>query len=219
MTAWDHWQSDDAKRDQYFYVGFALLASGINDFAVGRDLHLSRKLNWAASAYYYSMIHAGRLALFLVYGDFPTGHAPLAHVFANNRPMGSFWFTEFGRNLWPPVARSDASDYRREQLVARYAELGMDREKTSRMFKGWAEILRQSKKLREDSNYESLLIAHEHNHVIVTQAFQDLCAVLESCAKRILNDAARLFRAVIDSSPRGNHWLAFLNHSTAPRDP
>lgn len=62
MNVFDYWQADDRRRDQYFYIGFALLAAVVNDYAVGRDLHLSRKLNWAASAYYYSMVHACTVA-------------------------------------------------------------------------------------------------------------------------------------------------------------
>jgi len=219
MRAWDYWQTNDLRKDQYFYIGFALLASGVNDYAVGRDLQLSKKLNWAASAYYYSMVHAGRLALFLVYGDFPTGHGPLAAAFGDGcRRKTRFWFTEFDRDLNENIDRLNGDDYKRQEVVSRYEPLGMNIPEANRMFEQWASILQKAKKLREDSNYESLLIAHEHNHVLVTQAFERLCEVLQACAERVLADAIQLFKAVIHSSPRGRHWLAFLNHSSSPPD-
>jgi uncharacterized protein (UPF0332 family) len=218
MKVWDYWQTDDLRKDQHFYIGFALFASAVNDYAVGRDLHLSKKLNWAASAYYYSMVHAGRLALFLVYGDFPTGHGPLASAFGDGVRGTRFWFTEFARGMTPAPDRSSPNDYKRQEIVSHYERLGMDRRETKRMFAQWTQALQQAKRLREDSNYESLLIAHEHNHVLVTQAFEKLCEVLHACAERVLMDTVQLFKTVITNSPRGKHWLAFLNHTTSPPD-
>jgi hypothetical protein len=219
MKPWDYWRTDDLRRDQCFYVGFALLASGLNDYAVGRDLHLSKKLSWSASAYYYSMVHSARLALFLVFGDFPTGHGPLANCFANGcRGRTHFWFTEFAEGIADPIERSDANDYKRQEVVLRCERLGLDRREADLMCEQWAKILQQAKRLREDSNYESLLIAHEHNHILVTRAFEELCGLLQASAERILTDAVQLFNAVITNSPRGTHWLAFLNHASSPPD-
>lgn len=218
MHVFDYWRADERRRDQCFYIGFALLAAGVNDYAVGRDLHLSRKLNWAASAYYYSMVHAGRLALFLVYGDFPTGHGPLAQAFGDGVRGRRFWFAEFTRGMTPAPDQSDPNDYNRREVVSRYERVGLDRREADRMFAQWSDVLQRAKRLREDSNYESLLIAHEHNHVLVTQAFENLCEVLQNCAERVLADAVHLFKLVIDSSPRRHHWLAFLNHVSSPPD-
>jgi hypothetical protein len=218
MIVRDYWQTNDSRKDQYFYIAFALLASGVNDYAVGRDLHLARKLNWAASAYYYSMVHASRLVLFLVYGDFPTQHRSLADAFGNGVHRASFWFTEFARSTTPAPDRSNPNDYKRQEVVYRYEQMGMDRRETDRMFEQWADVLQQAKTLRENSNYESLLIAHEHNHIIVTQAFDRLCKALKICAERVLVDTVRLFKTTIDNSPRGKHWLAFLNHTPSPPD-
>jgi hypothetical protein len=218
MKVWDYWQIDDLRKDQYFYIGFALLASAVNDYAVARDLHLSNKLNWAASAYYYSMVHTGRLVLFQVYGDFPTGHGQLASAFGDGFRGGGFWFSYFAGNMEPSPDRSNADDFRRSEIVSRYTQFGLDGSDLGAMFQRWASILDRAKRLREDSNYESLLIAHEHNHILVTEAFQELCRIIQSCTESVLNDAVHLFRTAIHNSPRAEHWLAFLNHDVSPPD-
>ena len=212
MKPLDYWKEDEPREDQYFYVAFALVASAVNDFGVANDLHLSGKLNWAASAYYYSVVHAGRLALFLVYGDFPTRHRELAQAFREEGVSGGpFWFSSLQGTMTSHVQRSDRHEFNRRELVSRYEGRGMDAAHVESMFGRWARLFDKAKGLREDANYESLLIAHEHHHVVVTRAFEKLCETLQVCSTRILRDAVGLLKAVLDSSPRRQHWLAFLN--------
>jgi len=85
MTPEEFWSQNEAYMDKKFYVGFCILATSLNDYAVGRSLHRQNKLDWACTAYYYSLVHALRLVCFLVYGDFPMRHDNLAKVFKFNR--------------------------------------------------------------------------------------------------------------------------------------
>lgn len=211
----DYWEHNTEHEDQYFYVGFALLASSIHNYAVGRDLDLVGKRDWSATAYYYSMVHSGRLAVFLAYGDYPKGHELLARAFENEtsiRKKRDSWFANFVQGE-APCARETFS---RSELVTWYSRNGMGCTETDRILAYWARALKQCKALREDSNYEPLLIAHKHNHQEVTDAFDQLCRSLREIAERVLTDAVRFFEAVIHNSPRQQHWLAYLNHDSKP---
>jgi len=57
MTPEEYWNQDQQHQDQKFYTAFCLLGAACSDYAVGMDLQAERKLNWAATALYYSMVH------------------------------------------------------------------------------------------------------------------------------------------------------------------
>lgn len=218
MKPLDYWKQDERREDQYFYVAFALVGSAVNDFGVANDLHLSGKLNWAASAYYYSMVHAGRLAVFLAYGDFPQGHKQLAQTFGEQGMEGGrFWFSSLRGTMASDVEASVSRDFNRPKLARRYKERGMEAADAQRTFGQFAQILERAKRLREDSNYESLLIAHAIDHVVVTRAFERQCETLRGVAARVLRDAIRLWQVVINEAERGPKWLAFLNGARTGR--
>jgi hypothetical protein len=39
MRVWDYWHFDSKRQDQYFYVGFALLASAVNNYVFRETKH------------------------------------------------------------------------------------------------------------------------------------------------------------------------------------
>jgi hypothetical protein len=75
----------------------------------------------------------------------------------------------------------------------------------------WGITLSKAKKLRENSNYEGLLITHEYNHVMVTECFENLVSVLAAASETILPEAICFFKNFLDAYQRREHWYAFLN--------
>jgi hypothetical protein len=69
----EYWEQDSASSDQKFYTAFCILASACSDYAVGTELRLRKKLNWACTVLYYSLVHAARLICFVETGDFLQG--------------------------------------------------------------------------------------------------------------------------------------------------
>ncbi len=78
-------------------------------------------------------------------------------------------------------------------------------------FRKWGHVLSSAKKLREDSNYEGLLITHEYNHVKVTDAFENLVRVFSQASETVLAEAISLMKIFVNVSQRREHWYAFLN--------
>ncbi len=70
-----YWRGD--RQPQRFYVAFCLLMSGLQDWALGQMEKRERNFNWSGTCSYYSLVHIGRLLVFLAVGDFPTSHARL----------------------------------------------------------------------------------------------------------------------------------------------
>lgn len=81
MTSEEYWGQDAQRQDQKFYTAYCLLGAACSDYAVGIDLRRQRRLNWSATALYYSLVHCGRLACFVACGDFPSGHEELKRLF------------------------------------------------------------------------------------------------------------------------------------------
>jgi hypothetical protein len=176
MTPKDYWSQDDQHRDQKFYTAFCLLGSACNDYAVGIDLRNEKELNWAVTALYYSLMHCGRLACFIAYGDFPTGHGNLNRLFAIGKvKVGrdkDLWMGRFRDSLGVGSHEIQPQKiYALEDLVSYFVTYCLDVEA---QFRKWGQILSEAKELRESSNYEGLLITHASSHILVTPAFENL---------------------------------------------
>lgn len=208
MTAEEYWKQNVQHHDQKFYAAFCLLGAACSDYAVGIDLNNERKLTWAVTASYYALVHCGRLACFIALGDFPTSHLHLKQLFMEGQVAGRTWMGRFKGFL-------DADDqdiepqrnFSRDDLVAHFPHaVGIQAQ-----FEEWGQILSKAKDLRNDSNYEGLLIAHEYNHVKVTEALGNLVRVLRCACETVLPQAISLMKGFVASSERGQHWCAFLN--------
>ena len=205
MTPNEYWEHDDASRDQKFYTAFCILASACSDYAVGAELRLHKKLNWACTVLYYSLVHAARLICFVETGDFPTGHNQLGKLFmCGSWRVGNSWVKRKLRRLDSPV--EPISDFCLAMLPP-----------DNRAHYG--QILAKARELRDDANYEGLLISHEYSHVKVTECFGKLATTLKAASEQLLPDAVGVFKTFVDSSPRKDYWYAFLNwrsrHSSA----
>ncbi|HXF05619.1 MAG TPA: hypothetical protein VNM72_09410 [Blastocatellia bacterium] len=216
MTPEEYWNQDPKHQDQKFYTAFCLLESACGDYAIGVDLYLQRKLNWACTVFYYSLVHAARLLCFLAEGDFPTGHSALGDLFTRGNVRGRTWLQgDIGRYLQETEGvRLSLSQFALDNLVACFSgenTINQCPDDLRRRFQRWGHLLSKARDLRNDSNYEGLLIAHEFNHQRVTRNFFRLASVLGKAAEIVLPEAIALFKLFIDSHPRREHWYAFLN--------
>jgi hypothetical protein len=180
-----YWRESDSRVKRFWYVSFCLMMSSAQDRLTGLALRESGNLNWATTAFYYSAVHAGRLVCFVCCGDYPTGHAELANLLAPTQPARTQrqprrfhfdWLDKFQRyvraNNGSGVARNaQAPQYDHDALVAAISEsLPILRARFDR----FAPLLANFKNLRNDCNYEALLVAHEVNHDKVTEGFRKL---------------------------------------------
>lgn len=193
----EYWEHDDASRDQKFYTAFCMLVSSCSDYAVGADLKLRKNLNWACTVLYYSLVHAARLICFVETGDFPTGHKELGELFRlGSQRVGNSWV----KKKLQPV------DSRVEPITTFYLP-GLSQHNREH----WGQILTKARKLRDDANYEGLLISHEYSHVKVTECFEQLAIAIKKTSEQQLPEAVGVFKTFLDSSPRRDYWYAFLN--------
>jgi len=212
MAASRFWDQDDAHRDQKFYTAFCILTSMCSDYAIGLDLQAQKKLNWAATCIYYSLVHAGRLVCFLPLGDFPIAHRNLGELYADGDTSGNTWLKEHARlgfidsQLGSIETGFSLKDIRSGLRKMRISPIIIQK---APQLLGIA--LPKACKLRNDANYEALLIAHEYNHQRVTRQFEQLVHVFSTIASRLLPSVIQIFKGFVDSSERNCHWYALLN--------
>lgn len=218
MTMWDernnlpsirYWRSPPECVPQRFYVAFCLLMSSVQDWILGQKERKSNNLNWSATCSYYSLVHGGRLLCFLALGDFPTSHARLRQLFAGHSPRNRGratnkypfdWlkgFTEIisgGRQIVLGSEDDNTADHR--HMIATYLDNVRVPESERRITK-FGSVLSAAGPLRNDSNYEALLIAHEYQHVSISKAFDALSKHLATAAESqrpLIIDAFNGFR-------------------------
>lgn len=197
----EFWDCSDTHRDQKFYTAFCMLVAACSDYATGVKLQRQKILNWSCTVLYYSLVHAARLICFVDTGDFPIRHNQLSDLFANGHlGRGQTWI---GKKLMPYAHRLGIE----VEPATNFQLRGLSLQK--RCY--WGHILAKARELRDDANYEGLLISHEYDHVKVTDSFQQLGAAVQTACKGLLPDMASLFKTFIDSSPRRDYWYAFLN--------
>lgn len=193
----EFWESADCYRDQKFYTAFCMLVSACSDYAIGVKLKRQKCLNWACTSFYYSMVHAMRLICFVETGDFPTGHKELGAIFKGEQErVGTTWISANRRYFPEHVEPNRNFQFALTSLTERQ-RLG--------------KILHNARTLRNDANYEELLISHEYNHASVTQSFHRLATNLKDASEEVLLQMIRVFKDFVIFSPRKAHWYAFLN--------
>jgi len=197
MNPNEYWEQSDISIDQKFYIAFCILASACSDHAIGADLRLRKKLNWASTVLYYSLVHAGRLICFIESGDFPTGHTELSDLFRRgNIKVGNSWVS---KKLKPHENRIEP--------ITDFSNTIFSQD----IRQNWGQILTNARELRDDANYEGLLISHEYSHQKVTQYFNSLAEALNTASEQQIPSSIQVFLTFIENSPRKEHWYSFLN--------
>lgn len=146
---------------QRIYIASCLLWSALHDRYIGRLLK-ERHPNWSAVSNYYSMVHALRLFWFLLYGSYPTRHADMGHGFDPNARSGARpdWFESQMRGRMPSTQRPSIKFTAFEELLKVALRIPNLAERLSDV----GHVFSTAKELRNDSNYESLILAHQYHH-------------------------------------------------------
>lgn len=225
-----YWRSSQETRSQRFYVAFCLLTSSIQDLMLGLKERDDHNLNWSATCSYYSLVHAGRLLTFLALGDFPTSHSSLRRLLAEERHDGHSrplpddgypfdWLRGFTRVAQPNQAQGRppagvARDGPFRPIILGYLEQIGVQDPDGKLAR-FGRILAAAGPLRNDSNYEALLIAHEHRHVAMTSAFDHLAENMARAADSSISLAIevfnRYFRGDPDLPPDRREYESFLH--------
>lgn len=224
-----YWRTPPERVPQRFYVAFCLLMSSVQDFILGQKERASNNLNWSATCSYYSLVHGGRLLCFLALGDYPTSHAKLRHVLSSRpqprtiprREQDGYpfdWLRGFATLAGgqPSQVRGNEAGTVGEfrQVIAAYLNHVHVEEVERRLAKVGA-MLAAAGPLRNDSNYEALLIAHEYQHVTISEAFDDLSRHMANAAESALPfviDAFTGFRRHDPDLPQGRDEYESLLH-------
>lgn len=224
-----YWRTSPELLAQRFYVAFCLLMSSVQDSILGQKERASKNFNWSATCSYYCLVHAGRLLCFLALGDFPTPHAKLRHVLAScpqpqsnpRRRQHGYpfdWLNGFatlggGRSTQVP-SNEDGTAVEFRQIIAAYLNHVQVTDVERRLTKLGA-FLAAASPLRNDSNYEALLIAHEYRHVPMSDAFDRLSLNMGTAAESVLPfviDAFNGFRRHDpDLQERRDEYESFLH--------
>jgi hypothetical protein len=187
-------------------------------------------LNWSATCSYYSLVHGGRLICFLALGDFPRRHERLRSLFsltpdvapARERFDDGFpfnWLRDFSRlidrRLSPePLAaiHSERELSLRQAITDYFEQLGLV--EFGPRFDRFSRTLKAAAPLRNDSNYEALLIAHEYRHVQMTDAFKllsdSMCSAAEVASPFINEVMVAFVNHDADLKPDRDAYQAFL---------
>src|SRR5258706_303405 len=141
----EYWNISQARRDQRLYISFCKLAAAALDYAEGLSLlrrderrQGSARLNWAGTAFYYSLVHSARFLIFTAVGDFPTQHNRLPKAFSKT-PFSAV-STDWLKSFAPTPAGQYTTMVSLEQLVD-YWSVGTSKEKTAAQFEWFADAL------------------------------------------------------------------------------
>lgn len=201
-----YWAQSHAQIAQRSYVAFCLFTLGVQDGLLGMLEKERRNLNWSATCSYYALVHIGRMFGFLALGDFPRSHADLRNLFdsgaTNNVCLN--WTSEFlPMDTSQSRSRSNRSEHRYNPSILRsimtqyWQSIGISSAEDK--FGDFGRLLSSAAKLRNESNYEALLIAHEYNHDFVTSTFEKLADTMCRATDKSVLFAAQAFRAFVEN--------------------
>jgi hypothetical protein len=254
VTPNEFWSRNEETRSKRFYVALCEFTSALVDYATGIDL-LHRqpnaqitfplngtasdagRLNWASTCFYYSLVHSGRMLVFLPLGDFPKAHAKLGQCFKNSggpdeslpedripeerrqgrerRSPVTDWLKEVAPDLRNDAAlgvdRRRASEDRHLKVDVEFSELvRFYRDQTKWQgakdtLEWFGACLGCAKKLRNKNNYEALLIAHEYDHEVMTDAFRGLASAMKELAHKCVEAFGGCFARYLETTT-GEQW-------------
>lgn len=213
-----YWRRSPEHKAQRFYIAFCLFVSSVQDTLLGIRERNHQNLNWSTTCSYYGMVHAGRMLTFLALGDFPKNHESMRNLF---RPGSDVQNARGTRNTsttlnWlmglDPSFRSQTGnrlDFR-ETIVSYFLDLGIQ----SSIIDEFGKMLYVAKPLREDGNYEALLIAHEYEHTMMSTSFADLSRAMSCAAEKSLSLLETAYSAYLANDPdienNRNAYRSFL---------
>jgi len=133
-------------------------------------------------------------------GDFPTNHARLARCFnqESRAPESTDWLSKFL-----------AHGYRHQPMAERYyTDVSLQRvhdfwlpflagNEASNFLVWFGAVLDRARDLRNENNYEALLIAHEYRHPEMTEVFLNLATQMQAGARQVIKSIAQWYSAYL----------------------
>jgi hypothetical protein len=171
------------------YTTSCLLWTALHDRHIGEQLK-ARNPNWSAVASYYSMVHALRLLWFILYGSYPTGHSAMSHALAGRRGVKPNW----GREEGVPPGESAIT---RSALQGAIRD-GLGEADLAERLPSIGGIFGAAIRLREDSNYESLILAHQYSHGSASQDFVNVQEEFTRATDSMLSANHTVLRFTVD---------------------
>lgn len=186
----EYWRTNPDRLPQRFYIAFCLLMSSVQDFILGLKERESNNLNWSATCSYYSLVHGGRLICFLGLGDYPKRHDALGRLLSGQQQQhrpDTYPFDWLRGFVQQRNSSRDPAEPTLDLLKMIESYLtDMNVVNACQRLKTFGEALRPACELRNDSNYEALLIAHEYHHPTISSAFDKLSATMSKVAESML---------------------------------
>jgi len=187
-----YWRESPRRLAQKWYIQLCLFASSVHDRFLACEEAASGNKNWSATISYYSIMHAYRSLVFQCFGDFPCSHQEMGlFVAADDRSWDSRdkirfnWLSNLSlrrpRNQrdWNQrdsmIIRSGADWDTARRMLRQYYQETLQAPRVSDSLERFGPLVADAKSLREDSNYEALLIAHERGHFLVSHSAGALC--------------------------------------------
>jgi hypothetical protein len=146
------------------------------------------------------------MLVFLALGDYPELHKDLRQLLSGRGKCnkGKWWLDGFIKYAHQPldgaqIGLEKPGGYDNSELVGIVVEylasICLDGPKQE--VERFGEVLAGAAELRNDSNYEALLIAHEYNHEFLSPAFEELATLLIEATDNVLPFACTAFNNFI----------------------
>lgn len=199
LASLEYWRTPEQRVPQRFYMAFCLLMSSIQDWILGLKERESQNRNWSATCSYYSLVHGGRLLCFLALGDYPKSHGQLRDLMSARTRKDRQAYSDGYPFDWLRGFTSVTDEGSRARKVPGQGWALIDLRHVigahletievadaSRRLDEFGTVFKAAGPLRNDSNYEALLIANEFRHVVMTEAFDSLSHAMASAAETSL---------------------------------
>lgn len=180
-----YWAQNEEKKAQKFYITLCIYISAVSDYFIGLDLKEQGKLNWSVMASYYSIVHSARMIIFAIIGDYPKQHNKLSSLF--NQKVNSEknfkcnWLQSF--DSYYSKRSNSTSEISLSELIRHYAGK-LEFHNLETHIGNIGGVINVAINLRNDSNYEALLMAHEYHHEYVTERFNRLTRIITEGARK-----------------------------------
>lgn len=193
-----YWYRNETRRAQKLYIALCIYISAALDFAVSLDLKDSNKLNWSNTASYYSIVHSVRLIIFLIVSDFHRRHEDIIKLFKepNENIHKCDWMD---KNFEVQVVAN--KDIFNLNQISNYYNDTLQLSHSQALFNAISKVLHYAKTLREDSNYQEILIANECSHRVVSPSFNKLSDSISTASKMCFKIATSCFKQYILYTP------------------
>jgi len=219
----EYWMPRDLRQQkdrvrQRFYVACCLLMSSVQDYFLGLKEKEDKNFNWSATCSYYSMVHTARLICFLAHGDFAKGHKDMADFLRQPEGCGARLSRNWLHGFSGGTVKSGKLEREDHDVLLTFFE-GLGIRDVRGKLKSFAELFDSGRDLRNSSNYEALLIAHEYRHhdgspfearyphehhcppVDLTIEFGKLADCMSEAAKKGMTLGIEAFVAFMDCDP------------------